>query len=580
MSGQDSQAKELYPTEKKVESTGDPVEPLINLVADFKQEHRELFETPPLSEMDKAAREENARQLEPESLRNWRQLLTDKLRFRLKNKVGSELSPDSGEAEKVFADFFPKNPIDEWGKTQKVFYLLSRYNIFNHAFGVSLLQKLGVYEPGEEHLPDNVQLIEDPRRKHINFTRPLDTGIEGLKAIFCLNPETDREGRYVASAGTYGQILLLLTPKALKELVSEKAERLPGRQNDNQRPEAQEAILSDQEVVWSEGKGREGNLTEVLEAHQISHPEFWQNLKGKQVLIKLNLVDPDYSHCCTHPASLKIVMDNLAKHDVGEVLIGDESSADYLDKHPGETPEAIFRKLGYSMPPGMNYRLIDFSKLDQVALSPSGPNIRKLPEVAAIFNLVTPKEHGQYYFSCGCKNLIGLVPAGERRAFFHDHLSQVNKVREELSAKGLYKGPEDEVKIWIEAAKRNDPKNMEKMAGFVKAFVAHLKERNISLLTIVDGKTIQRSHEHNGSHENLDIAGIGLDPVAVDRAAVEKLGVSDNDVGYLEMMAAGHQPTVSGEMRKLPPRSLIRIVDPNSVTVLPSGEVKFRFIIR
>lgn len=587
MPGQDGEPKAFYSlppekvgekgTKREGETVSDPIERLIQLIETFKAENSEYFgpqyerkRSLWVNQNDKM-RDENVRRLDSVSIRKWREEIKGKLIFRLRET-------DEGTSGAVFENFFPTED------TEMCFPLFQWYDMsFAPTLGSTLMQEIGVIEPGGSSWDCKYRKTRsDPTGE---ITLPLPTSIQGLEVVcrrtFNLDkkeivyPDFEHPRKWkevVVPEYDYTEIFLRLTPQALKDLVLEKKEDSPQPRSHNEKPKAKETLLLDQEVCWSEKRGRKGNLTNVIEAHRKSHPELWESLKGKRVLLKLNLVDPDHPDSCTHPDSLRIILENLAKQGVGEVLIGDETSGVYQRAHPGESLEEVFQKLGYAkrIPAGIKYSLVDFSKLPAVSLGPSAPKIREIPEVAAVINLVKPKEHGQYYFSCGCKNLVGLVPTNERSGFFHDknHLSQAAEVLAEYIREGKYTDERDMVKIWIEAAKRDDPKNMEKMAGFVKAMREYFQQKKVPLLTIMDGTTVQRHHEHTGPEEKLDVAGIGLDPVAVDLLAMQKLGIAAEGVDYLNLMAGGHEPSRLGdEVAGLPKKRLSRIVDPDSVNV-------------
>lgn len=401
-------------------------------------------------------------------------------------------------------------------------------------------------------------------------------------------------GRYAqVDDKTPVELYLEFTPEGMARLIRPDLFR--------DREEIKEPLSQNIEVAWSEERGRVGNLAAALETHARLNGEFWEKLRGEKVLVRPGMVDPGHPDACTHPAALYTLLARLKWAGVSEILIGDEPAVGpYRDlKETGgriedcyhrlkyEEVVAEIRKLGGEMP---KITFVDFSK-EQVDQLEVGLPIRRFEGVAAVINLVIPKDHGQYYVSCGLKSAMGLVPVDRREAYFHRDghtpVAVVTRVMKEWADAGkLAEMTEDNAAdvnaaMYVEAAARTDPQHMLAMAEFNLAVARYYADRGIPVLTVVDGADRLRGNEHVGHLEKLDIAAVGLNPLAIDLAVVQKLGLVLDTSHYLTLLARelGVRSDVHGD-ELVASRTSRRLKRTFRDARLVDGRLQFRFFVK
>ena len=156
--------------------------------------------------------------------------------------------------------------------------------------------------------------------------------------------------------------------------------------------------------------------------------------------------------------------------------------------------------------------LSDLHDLKRVKLNETGLPIIDTSEFAALINLALPKEHGQYFFSCGTKHLMGLVEPSARRDYFHQDYSEAVQAqvfardRQQIQQEVDALWPRDTIRNKMEFAARLNirvasefnPANMKKMATFIKDATNSLDRSGTQILTIVDGYETLTGQEHTG----------------------------------------------------------------------------------
>jgi len=350
------------------------------------------------------------------------------------------------------------------------------------------------------------------------------------------------------------------------------------------------------EVAWSEGRERREGLQAAFAIHRKTNPEFWRGLVRKTVLIKPNMGDSEHPLGCTHPDALTETISQLVASGVNHILIGDIPMLEEVEKMRAENRHAqdTIQRLGYQKVieearqkhPTLIIETTDLLQSQPTRLPRSGVNIH-IPPVAVVVNMALPKEHGQYHFTCGSKNFMGLSSPSDRKAYFHNHgtpeeIQQiVNSIVAQEGAQnfqnheqllGLYK------RAWAQAANGQDNANADRMTTFVEDVIKTLAQRSIQVLTIVDGTHIVLGHEHRGTPQNIRITAIGLNPLAVDRQVQQRLG---SYAPYIDKITGKNrvEPVNKGDpSRNIPSRKNRRFIEIFKET--PEGQVFFRYRVK
>lgn len=335
------------------------------------------------------------------------------------------------------------------------------------------------------------------------------------------------------------------------------------------------------EVYASQSRGRRGNLASSLDAHRAGNPEFWNRLKGQSVLVRPNIVDPDHPQGCSNTEALECTLEQLILAGISKITIGDLPSADYSESHPQSSPQLIYKdvieKLAKQFPQ-VTISLSDLQDLKRVQLTETGLPIIDTSEFAALINLALPKEHGQYFFSCATKHLMGLVETSARRDYFHHDYSKEardrvlsrdgQQIQQEVDALwspgSLNSQVEFAARLNVRVASEFNPANMKKMATFIKDVTNSLDRSGTQILTIVDGYETLTGQEHTGDLTKTDLAVVGSNPLAVDLTVANTIGLLEQ-VGYLTELSPLVKPKIKGDqLSPAPPYTLKQI--PRDIT--------------
>jgi len=250
--------------------------------------------------------------------------------------------------------------------------------------------------------------------------------------------------------------------------------------------------------------------------HRVLEPlrdEIGDAIRGKQIIIKANLVGPD-ELCAAHVDAVRGVLDFLKPLYRKRVIVGDSTGRTY----PG--PMGTWKHFeihGYlDLPKEYKVRLIDLNDMPTKVLwiidkdcHPSGINIIDtfLDPDNYIVSLTRPKTHGDVVTTLSVKNIVMGSPVSHYR---------------QQSAEG-----------------RNEKTFMHsggfKNINFNIFLVAqHVRPR----LAVIDGLVgMEGNGPTLGTAVEHGIALAGTDMIAVDRVAVELMGIHFNDVGYLTYCA-------------------------------------------
>jgi uncharacterized protein (DUF362 family) len=320
-------------------------------------------------------------------------------------------------------------------------------------------------------------------------------------------------------------------------------------------------------VYCESGKGPK-NLADALQAQLRDI-----NIRGKTILLKPNMVDPDIPEACSNPASLRVIADALTGHGAAKIFLGDEPASYYINNVKGGIFNVMdaYAKLGYGHIPGTE--LLDLSTMPVTSYSSLRVNPltgtlsrRKVPvrDISGLFVVSTtlPKQHGNFNYTGVTKNLMGLVPAQDRMDNFHYSIGMaleeewkkgntgltlpaaISKFASEYSklsggAKEGFFAPV--YKRWL--SKQIDDESMiAHIDHIVNAFsiiwlADFVKAKSRQGLYVLDGTYTMEKHEHEGSLVKTDFAMVGQSPIHVDMASLAKLGLDIKEVPYLAIDA-------------------------------------------
>lgn len=345
------------------------------------------------------------------------------------------------------------------------------------------------------------------------------------------------------------------------------------------------------EVYASQNRGRRGNLASSLDAHRAGNQKFWAGLKGQSVLVRPNIVDPDHLQGCSNTEALESVLRQLISAGISKITIGDLPSADYCESHPQSSPQLIYSSVVEKLSkqfPQVTIALSDLQQLKRVQLTETGLPIIDTSEFAALINLALPKEHGQYFFSCATKHLMGLVDPSARRDYFHQDYSDEardrvlrrdsQQIQQEVNAlfppDSLQNKVEFAARLLVRVAAEFNPANMKKMAAFIKDATNSLDRSGTQTLTIVDGYETLTGQEHTGGLKQTDFAVTGSNPLAVDLTVARTIGLLEQ-VGYLAELSHLIKPQIIGDqLSPAPPHTLVQM--PRNITT-PDERGRFTF---
>jgi uncharacterized protein (DUF362 family) len=263
-------------------------------------------------------------------------------------------------------------------------------------------------------------------------------------------------------------------------------------------------------VSFTTGVDRRDMIHRALEPLQ---EEIREGIRGKQILIKANLVGPD-PLCAAHVDAVRAVLEFLKPLDRRRVLVGDSTGRIY----PG--PMGTLRHFeihGYrDLPSEHRVKLVELNDyptetcwiLDEKT-HPRPVNIIEafLDPDYYLISLTRPKTHGDAIATLSVKNLVMGSPVSHYR---------------QAKAEG-----------------RNEKSFMH--AGGYKNFHFNLftiAQRIHPGLCVIDGLVgMEGNGPTAGTAIEHGVALAGTDMVAVDRVTLELMGIPFEDVGYLAYCA-------------------------------------------
>lgn len=339
-------------------------------------------------------------------------------------------------------------------------------------------------------------------------------------------------------------------------------------------------------VYCQSGRG-DANLTVALEAQLEATP-----IRGKNILLKPNMVDPSIPKACSDPRRMQLVVDVLRNYGAATILIGDEP-AHYVfglaarNGSPFDVHRA-YHEIGYATIRGAE--LIDLKSLPLTSYQAIRVNPVTVQEETLripirntkgllVISFTLPKHHGNYNYSGVVKNLMGLVPEASRKDpfhyFFYDAVRQSRweEGKRAPTPRQLEQGRNDLIMEFVhnyterQGEFRFDPTSgtvpcafnawiNEKIdfrslethlehivnAGSLVGLVKKVKRMSPGSFFILDGTYLLTKQEHDGIPVQTDFAVVGKNPAAVDKVATEKLGIDINEVPYLMKLLESTPP--------------------------------------
>lgn len=265
--------------------------------------------------------------------------------------------------------------------------------------------------------------------------------------------------------------------------------------------------IKEGKIYFSELLGREGNLEAAFREFEKDNQELLKGYEGKDVLIKVNLVDPDNPEGCTNAQSIKKVIELIKKYKPKKIYIGDiPSGMGKRGRNWIELKKIYEDQLGYEF--GEEAELIDLDSLPDQDLEIEGEHyqVKDLSKFGGIINLSRPKMHGEFGFTGCTKNLMGFLTQESRSDLIHT-------------------GKE------VKSGKDYDPQLVhERLRDFSFAM---LRERP-DIIHISDGYDFTIGHEHFGPEIQTDFATVSLDPINSDNEALNLIGLDKEKIKYLQ----------------------------------------------
>ncbi|MFC1606520.1 DUF362 domain-containing protein [Candidatus Latescibacterota bacterium] len=263
-------------------------------------------------------------------------------------------------------------------------------------------------------------------------------------------------------------------------------------------------------VSFTTGRDRRDMMHQVLEPLKDS---IAQGIKGKQVIIKANLVGLA-PLCATHVDAVRGVLDFLKPIYKKRVIVADSTGRTYPGPMGTHKHFDIHRYL--ELPHEYKVKLVDLNDMPTKKLwiidksyHPSGINIIDtfLDPDNYIISLTRLKTHGDVIVTLSVKNIVMGSPISH-----YKQRTAAGRNEKSFMHSGGYKN----INLNIFLVSRQVRPN----------------------LSIIDGHTgMEGNGPTKGTAVEHGVSLAGTDMLAVDRVATELMGVNLNDVGYLKYIA-------------------------------------------
>jgi uncharacterized protein (DUF362 family) len=259
-------------------------------------------------------------------------------------------------------------------------------------------------------------------------------------------------------------------------------------------------------VAFTTGSDRQQMLYEVIRPFE---SEIRKGLKGKQLIIKVNMVAVNAPLCATHVDAIRALLEILKPIYKGQIIIAESSSV-------VETTEG-FKNYGYlDLAKNYNIKFVDLNKDNPTPFLILDSNLHQ-EEIQVADTYVNPdnyfislsrlKTHNRVVMTAGVKNMVmgaPLVLSNDRSSGRH-YKSRMHSGGERFLHFNMF------------------------MVG----------QRIRPDFTIIDGvEGMEGNGPSSGTPVDHKIALAGEDVVAVDSMCSRLMGIPLDNVGYLNYMAA------------------------------------------
>ena len=266
-------------------------------------------------------------------------------------------------------------------------------------------------------------------------------------------------------------------------------------------------VAQESTVCLTSGKDRRENVYNALKPFT---KEVGETIRGKQVVIKANLVDPEIELAAVHRDAVRGVLDFLQPIYKKKVLVGDSNG------RPGGTKESLRNHKYYELEKEYNAKCVDLNDnptttmwiIDQ-GFHPLGIEIIDTfldPDIYMI-SVTRPKTHGNAGVTLSVKNIVMGSPVNiitEKNRLIRGQKTKMHAAGD----KGLN---------WN---------------------IFHLAKDIRPDLCVIDGLVgMEGNGPSQGTPVEHGIALAGTDRLAVDRMMLLLMDVNFDDIGYLNYLA-------------------------------------------
>ncbi|MFC1693064.1 DUF362 domain-containing protein [Candidatus Latescibacterota bacterium] len=261
-------------------------------------------------------------------------------------------------------------------------------------------------------------------------------------------------------------------------------------------------------VSFVKGTDRRENVYNALKPFE---NQIKEEIQGKQVLIKANLVDPDLELATTHVDAARGVLDFLEPIYKKKVIVGDSNG------RPGGTEKSLRNHNYYDLNKEYNVKLVDLNTDSTTILWIFDSDFHPLDiEIIDAFldpnnyiiSLTRPKTHSSVIITLSVKNIIMGSPVSV--------ITRKNRLQRGQKTKMHNAGTKG-----------------------INFNIFSLGQRIKPGFSVLDGLVCMEGHGPNvgGTPVEHGFAIAGSDMLAVDRVAVELMGANYDDIGYLSYLA-------------------------------------------
>jgi uncharacterized protein (DUF362 family) len=307
---------------------------------------------------------------------------------------------------------------------------------------------------------------------------------------------------------------------ALKMLGLGSAGMLAGGFNDilaaepaDTKPAPKPPVISgNSSVAFTTGTDRHQMLFEVVKPFEA---EIKKGLKGKQLIIKVNMVVTNVPLCATHVDALRALLEYVKPFYRGQIIIAESSSV--VDSAEG------FKNYGYlDLAKDYNVKFVDLNKSNGTPFFIIDPNLHQ-EEIPVADTYVDPnnyiislsrlKTHNRVIMTAGVKNMVmgaPLVKSDDRSSGRH-YKSRMHSGGERFLHYNMF------------------------LVG----------QRVRPDFTIIDGvEGMEGNGPSGGTPVDHRIALAGEDVLAVDSMCARLMGIPLENVGYLNYLAAAEMGNI------------------------------------